>query len=751
MSLIPLYYVGWADSVLSPSEVQLIQRKIESLPFLNAKDKILLQQWSNPSKPPSKQLFRHWKQLIRTTAAEAAQEKRKNLVDLALEMAKSGSVQADSVYWSSPQTRDALSQLEISLGVDGSKSLDKLLQKKQRPDDAPFDINALRELLDGPYAEKKQQIRLLLQDPAFQLEEMPTKEEKRAQVLQWCKLLAKQGLGALSYPKEQGGKDDMMAYIAIFEMLGMHDLSMAIKFGVQFGLFGGSVLWLGTQYHHNKYLKATGSLKLPGCFAMTETGHGSNVRGLETTATYDPQTDEIIIHSPTEEAGKEYIGNALDSKMATVFAQLIVDGTQHGVHAILVPLRNDSHELLDGVRVEDCGYKMGLNGVDNGRIWFDQVRVPRVNLLNRFGNISPDGVYSSPIANPSSRFFTMLGTLVGGRVCVPKAGLSAAKVGLTIAIRYGLRRRQFAPKNGEPETILLDYPSHQRRLMPLLAKTYALHFGLDYLADRYVARTEDDIREIESLAAGLKSYTTWFSTHCLQSCREACGGKGYLAENRIADLKADTDIFTTFEGDNTVLMQLVAKGLLSAFRQEFHDEGFRAVMRYLVSQFSASVSEMNPVSRRKTDTAHLLDPEFQLAAFQHRERQLLVSVSQRMRAYLRKGFDSHSAFLRCQTHILTLAEAYVDRIVLEQFIHRVNDCPDDELQESLKRLCDLYALHTIESHKGWYLESEYMGSPKTKAIRRLVDRLCRKVRAEAAELTEAFGIPDSCIAAPIAL
>ena len=109
-------------------------------------------------------------------------------------------------------------------------------------------------------------------------------------------------------------------------------------------------------------------LKLPGCFAMTETGHGSNVRGLITTATYDQATKNITIHSPDYASGKEYIGNAMHSRMAAVFAQLIVNGKNEGVHALLVPIRDRDHNILPGVRIEDCGYKMGLNGVDNGRI-----------------------------------------------------------------------------------------------------------------------------------------------------------------------------------------------------------------------------------------------------------------------------------------------------------------------------------------------------------------------------------------------
>src|ERR1044071_183280 len=245
--------------------------------------------------------------------------------------------------------------------------------------------------------------------------------------------------------------------------------------------------------HHKRYLRAATSMELPGCFAMTETGHGSNVQALGTTATYDPATQEFVIHTPHEEARKDYIGNAArDGRMAVVFAQLCRQGIpgragepgagDHGVHAFLVPLRDSDGDTLPGVRIEDCGPKLGLDGVDNGRIWFDHVRVPRENLLDRYASVAPDGTYTSPIENPTKRFFTMLGTLIQGRISVSGASISASKVELTIAIRRGLARRQFGLP-GEEEALLLDYRTHQRRLLPALAKTYALSFAQQRLVD----------------------------------------------------------------------------------------------------------------------------------------------------------------------------------------------------------------------------------------------------------------------------
>ena len=192
---------------------------------------------------------------------------------------------------------------------------------------------------------------------------------------------------------------------------------------------------------------------------MTELAHGSNVRDLETEAIYDPITEEFIIRTPSESARKEWIGNAArHGRTATVFAQLETRANRYGVHAFVVPIRNKDGSPYPGVRIQDCGHKLGLNGVDNGRLWFDDVRVPREALLDRFASVAADGTYHSPIVSDSKRFFTTLGTLVGGRVSVGAAGVSASKSALTIAIRYSDRRRQFGPEDAT-EVPILDYPT----------------------------------------------------------------------------------------------------------------------------------------------------------------------------------------------------------------------------------------------------------------------------------------------------
>jgi acyl-CoA oxidase len=630
-----------------------------------------------------------------------------------------------------------------------------------------FDPALLQARLDGRYAEVRAQVRGVLERPEFTPPTAIATTEYRELVLDWAKTLASEGLTAPGFPKEFGGHDDPGANVASFETLAFGDLSLLVKFGVQFGLWGGAVQQLGTRPHHERYLNATASLELPGCFAMTEAGHGSNVQQLETTATYDPDAGEFVIETPSEDAHKEYIGNAAcHGRVAAVFAQLIVGGEHHGVHVLVVPLRDEDGSMLPGIRIEDDGEKMGLNGVDNGRIWFDGVRVPREALLNRYGEVRADGTYSSPIESANRRFFTMIGNLVQGRVCISGASVSAAKKALTIAVRHGLRRRQFGPP-GEDEVVILDYRTHQRRLMPLLAKTYALHFAQSELAEAFDRSfsTEDpperERRELESLAAGLKATTSWHATETIQTCRECCGGAGYLSENRLAALKADTDVFTTFEGDNTVLMMLVAKGVLTDYQGQFSELDPPEMVRFVAGQAVETIVER--LSARKIvqvladavptgdDTGDLLEREGQLDLFRWREGHITTSVVRRFKRGLDEGYDAFEVFRAVQNHAVTAARAHVELVVLEAFAAAIEACEDEQCRNALSLVCDLYALYEIESDRGFLQEHGRLTGPRCKAITREVNRLCNEVRGQAGLLVDAFGIPDQVLAAPIGM
>jgi acyl-CoA oxidase len=745
-AFIPLFYLVWSDDLLTQKEFITLQDFIRSQSWISEKEQEFLLSKVAISSPPSRELLADWKAEIEKTIQ--GKPSIKSIFDISIVLSENDTIIKDLAA--------AFIKLENDLGILGEEAIGNFKTKSKTftsnyQSAHTFDIEKLTQILDGEQSAIINKVKSIISRPEFAYEASTDTAVYREKVYDWCKILAEENLGNMAYPKQYGGGENIGDYFAIMETLSYHDLSLVIKFGVQFGLWGMSIQSLGTEKHYSKYLKNIGSLQLPGCFAMTETNHGSNVKGIETTATYNHDSQTFIIHTPHENAQKEYIGNAaVHGQMATVFAKLIIDKIDYGVNAFIVPIRDTNSKILKGITIGDCGLKMGLNGVDNGTIRFENVSIPKENMLDRFASVNDDGKFESPIPSDNRRFFTMLGTLVGGRIGIPRSALAAAKSGLTIAIKYSDKRRQFGPEGGS-EVPILNYRMHQRRLIPLLAKTYAIHFALHYLTSRFMNKKESEMQEIEALAAGMKAYSTWSTTAILQECREACGGKGYLSENRIDALKNDTEIYTTFEGDNTVLMQLVAKNRLSEFRKSFGKMDAMGIINYVYENAKTAISEKNPIVTRKTDDVHILDEEFHLNAFQHREKTTLASAAKRLKKLIDGGLEPYDAFNVVQHQMIDVAQAYLERIVLEQFQKAIQSIEDKKSKGIMLKLSQLYALSQIEKNKGWYLEDGYMEGVKTKAIRKMVNQLCWEIRPDAVSLVNAFDIPESCLAAPIAL
>ncbi|WP_181724162.1 MULTISPECIES: acyl-CoA dehydrogenase [Nocardia] len=620
----------------------------------------------------------------------------------------------------------------------------------------------LRAALDGPWAAVRDEARTLLAGEEFTADPHLDYKAARARVLEQMKAIATMGFADRGFRRENGGTSEPGAAVVSLEMLAYADLSLWVKSGVQWGLFGGAVENLGTE-RHREYIERLISLDLLGCFAMTESGHGSDVANLETTATYDPQTQEFVVHSPTPSARKDYIGGAAEhARMAAVFAQLITGGENRGVHCLLVPIRDENGADLPGVTTYDDGLKGGLPGVDNGRIVFDHVRVPRENLLNRYADVAPDGTYSSEIENPSRRFFTTLGTLVRGRVSVGGAAAAGARVALSIAVRYALKRRQFSDPDTGVETVLLDYRSHQRRLLPLVAKSYALAFAQNDLVRRmHLVQTGQNLeagaqRALEKRAAGLKVAQTGHATRAIQECREACGGAGYLTENRLVTLKADTDVFTTFEGDNVVLTQLVAKELLTAYADEVRDLDALGWVRFAATMAGDVVRKRSGVRQLiqnlkdrgddPIEEGDLSRRAVQLQLFADREDYLVRTAAHRLRARA-EDTGPFEAFNNAQDHILAAGAAHIDRLVLEAFIEGIADIEDPEARELADWMCDLFVYTTIEENQAWYIMHRFMSVERAKAIRRGVNELVDRLRPHALTLVEAMGVPESMLRA----
>lgn len=539
------------------------------------------------------------------------------------------------------------------------------------------------------------------------------------------------------------GPEVEMRKFALHEVIGMYDHSLAVKLGVHYFLWGGAIQFFGTKRHHDKWLRDTENYVIKGCFAMTELGHGSNVRGIETVTTYDSKTGEFVINSPCESAQKYWIGGAANHATHTiVFSQLNINGKSEGVHAFIAQIRDTDGNICPNVRVADCGHKIGLNGVDNGRIWFDNVRIPRENLLNSVADVSPDGQYLSAIKDPDQRFAAFLAPLTSGRVTIATSAVYSSKMSLAIAIRYSLTRRAFSITPNQPEVLLLDYPSHQRRLLPLLAKTYAMSFAANYLKMIYVKRTPESNKTIHVVSSAFKAILTWHNMRTLQECREACGGQGLKTENRIGQMKGEYDVQSTFEGDNNVLMQQVSKALLAEYiAVQKRNRPFKGL----------GLEHMNkscPVVPSQLTSSTLRSSQFQTDIFCLRERDLLIRFAAEMSQLQAQGLSREYALLQSYQLAEDLGRAFSDRAILQTFLDAEAAVSSGPLKSMLSLLRSMHVLIILEEDAS-FLRYGYLSPDNAAGIRKEVTILCSELRPHALALVSSFGIPDAFLS-PIA-
>ncbi|MEG3616239.1 acyl-CoA dehydrogenase [Isoptericola haloaureus] len=640
-----------------------------------------------------------------------------------------------------------------------------------RDEDVRLDVESVSELLLGRWPEYRRAARERAGDTRFHKDESLTPAEHRERVLEQMRLMVGDGtkLSWLAFPERMGGLDEPGANLACFSELVAADPSLQIKSGVQWGLFSAAILHLGTPEQQDRLLPAAMDLSVPGAFAMTETGHGSDVAAIGTTATYDPETEEFVLDTPFRGAWKDYLGNAaLHATAATVFAQLITNGVNHGVHCFYVPIRDaETMEFLPGVGGEDDGLKGGLRGIDNGRLHFTGVRVPRTDLLARYGTVAADGTYSSPIESPGRRFFTMLGSLVQGRVSLDGSAVNAAKIGLAIAVRYAAERRQFAG-GGTEETVLLDYATHRRRLFPAIAEAYAGHFANERLLDLFddVFSGEHDTPErredLETTAAALKSTSTRFALDTLQECREACGGAGFLTENRITSLHADLDVYATFEGDNTVLQQLVARRLVADYGREVKGatKTPAGMARFVVERATSAALDrtgLRRVSQAIADVGdprraagHLRDPETQRELLADRVATMVEDVAMALRP-AQKAEPAEAARIvdENQTALVEAAKAHADLLRWEAFTAALPTFEDPGTRRIMTWVRDVYGLTVIERHLTWYLLNGRLSDQRARTVTGYVDRLLRRLRPHAVDLVDGFGYGQEHLRAAI--
>lgn len=535
-------------------------------------------------------------------------------------------------------------------------------------------------------------------------------------------------------------------------------------------MFVPNIISLCDEEQQAEWLPLCRDWKMIGCYAQTEVGHGSNVRALETTATFLPESKggmkggSFVINSPTITSYKAWPGTlGRNANHAMVIAQLKDgDGVDRGVHNFLVPLRSmEDHTLLSGVVTKDLGPKIGYNNMDNGLASFKNVVIPRRNMAMRFAQVDEQGKYTKKQVSEAASKISYITMMQVRAWIVDEAGKNMAKA-CTIVIRYSAVRRQgFANSDESSENQILDYRQQQHRIFPLLANSYCFFatgkvvlkrlksIESRLLANKAVHKVE--VTDIHASTSALKSYTTMVTADGIEDCRKACGGHGFLQASGLPE------IFTTYlqnptvEGDNHMLPQQVAKVLLKLVQAV--QTNSKVLEAYKTCDSGKLIPALKSIlgGRRVVCSAKsaedLMSLEVLRQALCHRAARLMVGVAALIEAKIQSGRTPEQAWNDGLVEMARTSRAYAQCLLLQNFIEAIQD---EESQSTvgaeeiavLKDLARMCAMFWIEKDLGDVLEDGYFTAEQAGWVRSNVLTLLDLIRPNAVALVDSWDYSD---------
>ncbi|XP_056380447.1 peroxisomal acyl-coenzyme A oxidase 2 isoform X3 [Hyla sarda] len=497
---------------------------------------------------------------------------------------------------------------------------------------------------------------------------------------------------------------------------------------------------LGTDEQIAKWLPLARNYKILGTYAQTELGHGTYLRGLETTATFDPNTQEFIIDTPKITATKWWPGDlGKTCTHAVVQAQLYSNGMKYGMHPFIVPIRSlEDHSSLPGITVGDIGPKMSFEHIDNGFVMMRNIRIPKENMLSRYSQVLPDGSYVKS-GSEKINYFSMIGVRVD---MLTREVLEPLMKACTISVRYSTVRRQSELKPGDREPKILDYQTQQQKLLPLVATCYSISFMAKYL-EKFYKDSYSEIRkenfnslpELHALASGIKAFATEICSNGVEVCRKACGGHGYSLYSGLPSLYTKVTASCTYEGENTVLHLQLARFLIKCFAGAQSGRPLPTSIAYLSSPATG-----NCQARAHGD---FLNPEVYLKAYEFRAYSLIASAAHKIQNLLQSGVEQYLAWNSTSVELVKASIAHIHFLTVKIFISALNSLPDQpDLKTSLKRLCDLYALHGIFISAGDFLQHGHLSGKQLDMATTAYLGLLADLRKDAVLLVDAFDYTD---------
>ncbi|XP_029632702.1 peroxisomal acyl-coenzyme A oxidase 1 isoform X1 [Salmo trutta] len=607
-------------------------------------------------------------------------------------------------------------------------------------ENATFNVEKLTHILDGGIEKTKRRREiesLVISDPDFQSEDLnflSRSERYDAAVKKSAQMILKLREYGISDPEE------IYCYKSCVHRGRSEPLDLHLA------MFLPTLLNQASPEQMETFFIPAWNLEIIGTYAQTEMGHGTHLRGLETTATYDPATQVFVLNSPTITSIKWWPGGlGKTSNHAIVLAQLHTQGKCHGLHAFIVPLRSmNTHIPLPGVVVGDIGPKFGFDEVDNGYLKLENVRIPRDHMLMKYAKVEADGTYVKP---PSAKL--TYGTMVFIRsMIVGEAGRALAK-SCTIAIRYSSVRHQSEIRPGEPEPQIMDYQTQQYKLFPLLATAYAYKFVGQYMNQVYHRITGDisqgdfsELPELHALSAGLKAFTTWTASEGIEVCRMACGGHGYSRCSALPDIYVNFVPTCTYEGENTVMMLQTARFLIKSYRQASAGHQLSGIVSYL----NESERRLQPqsVSSRPT-VVNVNDLASLVEAYKLRAAKLVELAAKSIQQELQKRVSQEDAWNNSAIDLVRASDAHCHYVVVKLFAAKLGEIGDTGVHSVLSTLALLYALQGIQQHSGDFLQTGLLSVPQLSQVSQRLKELLAQLRPNAVALVDAFDYCDEML------
>ncbi|KAI8146665.1 acyl-CoA dehydrogenase/oxidase [Fennellomyces sp. T-0311] len=616
---------------------------------------------------------------------------------------------------------------------------------------AQFDIEALSDFWHGGESERKlmqRAYKLIQGDPELVVQpprnilELPRTEAREftmGQIYRAVKLL--QDPVIKSQGKEFGD--------AIFQALVFYSESFSMRLGVHKALFRNVLLMLGSDEQRDAWLDAVDNYRIFGCFAMTELGHSSALRDIETTATFDVNTDEFVINSPTITSTKWWIGMAGQTATHTmVIAQTYVNGQHVGHNWFIVPLRDTvTGKLLPNVMAGDIGHKVGRQGLDNGWIQFHNVRIPRSQMLNRWADLDRQGNFTPP---PSP--VVMYATLIPERLMLVLGSIMMVSQALTIATRYGVVRRQ-----GNKNQQIMDYLSHYGTILPGIAFIYIVRSASTTLDEQFKILTAGGnmdpevymyhMGDMHAISACLKGISGWYGSDLLETCRRACGGHAYSGYNNIGQIIDDWGVMTTGGGDNVVLLQQTARILLHQLSQKLDNDFYPELKFKSSTHYFLYAKEYLAQSHwQVTDVSACLND---LSLIEEALFAIVVKRLNSIREELKAG-STHEDLLLDSVRV---AEMHAAAFLYSDAVGKFSK-PDPSMVPSvasiMRRLTTLWGLHALKTYSDQGFKEGYLSPQQLKQVEKLHLDICKGLRKQVIGLTDAWGYPDFVLKAPIA-